>query len=191
MLGYCTSAPRFLLQLKEQAHGLEWRDRVEVDAAQLLGDFVPGRVAERHLRRILRKQAGDGSGLIYGMGHAVYTISDPREVILKQRAKHLAYEKGFEEEYNMLCSIERLAPGIFAEEKGSSKPVCANVDLFSGLIYNMLGISEDLYTPLFAIARVPGWCAHRVEEVIFANRIIRPAYKYLGVRQKYKPIEER
>ena len=144
-----------------------------------------------YLRRILRKQVGDGSGLIYGMGHAVYTISDPREVILKQRAKHLAYEKGFEEEYNMLCSIERLAPGIFAEEKGSTKPVCANVDLFSGLIYNMLGISEDIYTPLFAIARVPGWCAHRVEEVIFANRIIRPAYKYLGVRQKYKPIEER
>ena len=144
-----------------------------------------------YLRRILRKQAGDGSGLIYGMGHAVYTISDPREVVLKQRARHLAYEKGFEEEYNMLCSIERLAPGIFAEEKGSTKPVCANVDLFSGLIYNMLGISEDLYTPLFAIARVPGWCAHRVEEVIFANRIIRPAYKYLGVRQKYKPIEER
>ena len=144
-----------------------------------------------YLRRILRKQAGDGSGLIYGMGHAVYTMSDPREVILKERAKHLAYEKGFEEEYNMLCSIERLAPGIFAEEKGSTKPVCANVDLFSGLIYNMLGISEDIYTPLFAIARVPGWCAHRVEEVIFANRIIRPAYKYLGVRQKYKPIEER
>ena len=144
-----------------------------------------------YLRRILRKQAGDGSGLIYGMGHAVYTISDPREVILKQRARHLAYDKGFEEEYNMLCSIERLAPGIFAEEKGSTKPVCANVDLFSGLIYNMLGISEDIYTPLFAIARVPGWCAHRVEEVVFANRIIRPAYKYLGVRQKYKPIEER
>ena len=144
-----------------------------------------------YLCRILDGAAGDGSGLIYGMGHAVYTISDPREVILKQRAKHLAYEKGFEEEYNMLCSIERLAPGIFAEEKGSSKPVCANVDLFSGLIYNMLGISEDIYTPLFAIARVPGWCAHRVEEVVFANRIIRPAYKYLGVRQKYKPIEER
>ena len=95
-----------------------------------------------YLRRILRKQAGDGSGLIYGMGHAVYTISDPREVVLKQRARHLAYEKGFEEEYNMLCSIERLAPGIFAEEKGSTKPVCANVDLFSGLIYNMLGISR-------------------------------------------------
>ena len=144
-----------------------------------------------YLDQILDGEAGDRSGKIYGLGHAVYTMSDPREVILKNRARHLAYEKGFEEEYNMLCSIERLAPGIFAEEKGSTKPVCANVDLFSGLIYNMLGISEDIYTPLFAIARVPGWCAHRVEEVIFANRIIRPAYKYLGVRQKYKPIEER
>ena len=161
-------------EMKENIHN--WKDETEVG---------------NYLRKILNKEAGDGSGLIYGMGHAVYTISDPREVILKQRAKHLAYEKGFEEEYNMLCSIERLAPGIFAEEKGSTKPVCANVDLFSGLIYNMLGISEDLYTPLFAIARVPGWCAHRVEEVVFANRIIRPAYKYLGVRQKYKPIEER
>ena len=146
---------------------------------------------ETYLKKLLHGEAFDRKGLIYGMGHAVYTISDPREVILKQRARHLAYDKGFEEEYNMLCSIERLAPGIFAEEKGSTKPVCANVDLFSGLIYNMLGISEDIYTPLFAIARVPGWCAHRVEEVVFANRIIRPAYKYLGVRQKYKPIEER
>ncbi len=144
-----------------------------------------------YLRHILRKQAGDGSGLIYGMGHAVYTISDPREVILKERARPLAYEKGYNEEFDMLCSIERLAPEIFAEEKGGSKPVCANVDLFSGLIYKMLGLSEDLYTPLFAIARMPGWCAHRVEEVVFANRIIRPAYKYLGVRQKYKTIEER
>ena len=154
-------------------------------------DWTDEDALRAYLQGLLRGEGFDHSGLIYGMGHAVYTISDPREVILKQRAKHLAYEKGFEEEYNMLCSIERLAPGIFAEEKGSSKPVCANVDLFSGLIYNMLGISEDLYTPLFAIARVPGWCAHRVEEVIFANRIIRPAYKYLGVRQKYKPIEER
>ena len=144
-----------------------------------------------YLRHILRRQAGDGSGLIYGMGHAVYTVSDPREVILKDRARPLAYEKGYNEEFDMLCSIERLAPEIFAEEKGGSKPVCANVDLFSGLIYKMLGISEDLYTPLFAIARMPGWCAHRVEEVVFANRIIRPAYKYLGVRQKYKTIEER
>ena len=144
-----------------------------------------------YLNKLLDGQAGDRSGKIYGLGHAVYTISDPREVILKQRARHLAYDKGFEEEYNMLCSIERLAPGIFAEEKGSTKPVCANVDLFSGLIYRMLGISEDLYTPLFAIARVPGWCAHRVEEVEYANRIIRPAYKYLGEPQEYLPLEER
>ncbi len=143
-----------------------------------------------YLRRVLRKQAGDGAGLIYGIGHAVYTISDPRALILRDRAKRLAIEKGYEEEYNMLCSIQRLAPEVFAQEKGG-KPVCANVDLFSGLIYKMLGIAEDLYTPLFAIARIPGWCAHRVEEVKVANRIIRPAYKYLGVRQKYKPVEER
>ncbi len=161
------------------------------DIREHVGEAPDDASLDAYLDRILDGEAGDRSGKIYGLGHAVYTMSDPREVILKERARHLAYEKGFEEEYNMLCSIERLAPGIFAEEKGSTKPVCANVDLFSGLIYNMLGISEDIYTPLFAIARVPGWCAHRVEEVIFANRIIRPAYKYLGVRQKYKPIEER
>lgn len=142
------------------------------------------------LRRILRKQEGDGSGLIYGMGHAVYTISDPRAVILRQKAESIAYDKGFEKEFNLLYMIEKLAPGVFAEEKGA-KTVCANVDLYSGLIYRMLGISQDLYTPLFAISRIPGWCAHRIEEVVFANRIIRPAYRYLGVRQKYKSIEER
>ena len=142
------------------------------------------------LRRILRKQEGDGSGLIYGMGHAVYTISDPRAVVLRQKAERVAYDKGFEKEYNLLHMIEKLGPGVFAEEKGD-KIVCANVDLYSGLIYRMLGISEDLYTPLFAISRIPGWCAHRIEEVVFANRIMRPAYKYLGVRQKYKTIEER
>ena len=182
-----------LSSLKGPKHGGANIKVVEMmrDIEAHVSDWTDEDAVRVYLNKILNKEAGDGSGLIYGMGHAVYTISDPREVILKQRAKHLAYEKGFEEEYNMLCSIERLAPGIFAEEKGSTKPVCANVDLFSGLIYNMLGISEDLYTPLFAIARVPGWCAHRVEEVVFANRIIRPAYKYLGVRQKYKPIEER
>ena len=142
------------------------------------------------LRRILRKQEGDGSGLIYGMGHAVYTISDPRAVVLRQKAERVAYDKGFEKEYTLLHMIEKLGPGVFAEEKGD-KIVCANVDLYSGLIYRMLGISEDLYTPLFAISRIPGWCAHRIEEVVFANRIMRPAYKYLGVRQKYKTIEER
>ena len=143
------------------------------------------------LRKIIRKERGDGSGLIYGMGHAVYTLSDPRAQILKTHAKSLAYKKGYDEEYEMLCSIERLAPQVFAEEKHGPKKVCANVDLFSGLIYRMLGISEDLFTPLFAIARVPGWCAHRVEEVEFANRIIRPAYKYVGQPLDYLPLEER
>ena len=143
------------------------------------------------LRRILRKEAGDGNGLIYGMGHAVYTLSDPRAQILKTHARHLAYEKGYDEEYELLCSIERLAPAVIMEEHPNRKRVCANVDLFSGLIYRMLGISEDLYTPLFAIARVPGWCAHRVEEVEFANRIIRPAYKYVGGDHPYTPLDER
>ena len=142
------------------------------------------------LRKIIRRQEGDGSGLIYGMGHAVYTLSDPRAVILRQSARDLAMEKGFEDEFSLLCLVERLGPQVFAEEKGN-KTVCANVDLYSGLIYKMLGIEPDLYTPLFAISRIPGWCAHRVEEVMFANRIIRPAYKYLGVRQKYKTLEER
>ena len=143
-----------------------------------------------YLGRLLRKEAGDRSGLIYGMGHAIYTISDPRAVVLRQKAEKLAVEKGFEDEFRLLCLVEKLGPQVFAEEKGN-KTVCANVDLYSGLIYKMLGISQDLYTPLFAISRIPGWCAHRIEEVVFANRIIRPAYKYLGVRQKYKTLEER
>ena len=105
-------------------------------------------------------------------------------------AAKLAVEKGFEDEFRLLCLVEKLGPQVFAEEKGN-KTVCANVDLYSGLIYKMLGISQDLYPPLFAISRIPGWCAHRIEEVVFANRIIRPAYKYLGVRQKYKTLEER
>lgn len=143
-----------------------------------------------YLRRILRKQAGDGSGLIYGLGHAVYTISDPRALILRRHAQSMALEKGFGGDFTLLHAVERLGPVVFAEEKGS-KNVCANVDLYSGLIYNMLGISPDLFTPLFAISRIPGWCAHRAEEILFANRIIRPAYKYLGVRQKYLPLADR
>ncbi|MEG2770162.1 MAG: citrate synthase, partial [Oscillospiraceae bacterium] len=142
------------------------------------------------LRKIIRKQAGDGSGLIYGMGHAVYTKSDPRAKVLREHAAPLAIEKGYEKEFNVLCAVERLGPQVFAEEKGN-KEVCANVDLYSGLIYRMLGLSNDLFTPMFAISRIPGWCAHRAEEIVFANRIIRPAYKYLGVSQKYIPLDER
>lgn len=151
--------------------------------------YDDGQVAD-YLRRILAREAGDGSGLIYGMGHAVYTVSDPRALLLRQKAAHLAQVKGFEEEFQLLCAVERLGPAVYAQCKGSKK-VCANVDLFSGLIYRMLGLSPDLFTPLFAISRIPGWCAHRLEEVLFANRIMRPAYKYLGAAQPYLPLEER
>ena len=152
-------------------------------------DYYDEEEVAEYLRKLLRKEAGDRSGLIYGMGHAVYTKSDPRAVILRSHAGGLAHAKGFDDEFHLLCAVERLGPAILEEVKG--KAACANVDLFSGLIYRMLGISDDLFTPLFAISRIPGWCAHRVEEVVFANRIIRPAYKYLGKEQKYIPLKER
>lgn len=144
-----------------------------------------------YLRKIMRRQAGNHTGLIYGIGHAVYTKSDPRAQILKKYSKDLAYKKGFKKEYDLLCLIEKLGPGVFKEEKGLSKNICANMDLYSGLVYRILGISEDLFTPIFAISRVAGWCAHRMEEVEFANRIIRPAYRYIGSPQDYVPIDER
>lgn len=144
-----------------------------------------------HLTKIINKEAGDHSGLIYGIGHAVYTKSDPRAQILKKHSKDLAYEKGMQREYDCLCQIEKLAPVVFKELKGSTKNVCANVDLFSGLVYRILGISEELFTPIFAISRVAGWCAHRMEEVEFANRIIRPAYKYVGDEKQYISLDKR
>ena len=144
-----------------------------------------------YLTKIINKEAGDHSGLIYGIGHAVYTKSDPRAQILKKHSKDLAYEKGMQREYDCLCQIEKLAPVVFKELKGSTKNVCANVDLFSGLVYRILGISEELFTPIFAISRVAGWCAHRMEEVEFANRIIRPAYKYVGDKKQYISLDKR
>ncbi len=155
-----------------------------------VNDYDDDTEIKEFLRRLIRRQAGDRSGLIYGVGHAVYTKNDPRAIILRTNAEPLAIEKGFGDDFKLLHAVERLAPQVFAEEKGK-KDICANVDLYSGLIYRMLGLSVDLYTPLFAISRIPGWCAHRVEEVVFANRIMRPAYKYLGVRQHYISMEER
>lgn len=146
---------------------------------------------KNYLAKIINKEAGDHSGLIYGIGHAVYTKSDPRAQILKRHSKDLAYEKGMQREYDCLCQIEKLAPVVFKELKGSTKNVCANVDLFSGLVYRILGISEELFTPIFAISRVAGWCAHRMEEVEFANRIIRPAYKYVGDEKQYISLDKR
>lgn len=144
-----------------------------------------------YLEKIIKKEAGDGSGLIYGMGHAVYTLSDPRAVILKRKAKDFAYKYGYEKDFELLNTIERLTPEVFKKVKGKTKIMCANVDLYSGLIYKMLGIPEDLYTPLFACARIVGWSAHRLEELISGGKIIRPAYKNIALPKKYVPIDER
>lgn len=138
-----------------------------------------------YLVKILNKEAGDGSGLIYGMGHAVYTKSDPRAVILKSNARKLAYEAGFEKEFKTLENVEKLTPEVFAEVKGDDKVMCANVDLYSGLVYKVLKIPEDLFTPLFATARITGWCAHRLEELISGGRIMRPAYKSVSHARTY------
>ncbi|MBE6594725.1 MAG: citrate synthase [Ruminococcaceae bacterium] len=143
------------------------------------------------LLKIMEGKAGDGSGLVYGMGHAIYTKSDPRAVMLKRYARDLAEKKGYGDDFALLESIERLTPQIFAKHKGVSKAMCANVDLYSGLIYRMLNIPESMYTPLFAIARVSGWCAHRIEEYLTAKRIIRPAYKCLTAPREYVPMNER
>lgn len=149
-----------------------------------------GEVAD-FLRKILRKEAGDGSGLIYGMGHAVYTYSDPRAVILKANAQKMAIGSEFEAEYHLLESIERLTPELFKEVTGNEKIMCANVDMYSGFVYKMLGIPEDLFTPLFAVSRMAGWCAHRFEECMAGKRIIRPAYKSVSKEKKYVPLSER
>lgn len=149
-----------------------------------------GQVAD-YLAKVIRCEAGDGTGLIYGMGHAVYTLSDPRAVILKENAMKLAAGTEFEDEFLLLDAVERLTPKVFAEVKGSSKVMCANVDLYAGLVYRMLKIPVELNTPLFAVARIVGWSAHRIEELITGKRIIRPAYKAIAQRRKYVPIEER
>ncbi|MCI8497389.1 MAG: citrate/2-methylcitrate synthase [Clostridiales bacterium] len=143
------------------------------------------------LKKIMRREAGDGTGLIYGMGHAVYTVSDPRAVILHRHAKHLAEEKGFGADFRILEAVERLTPRVFAEEKGVEKAMCANVDLYSGLVYRSLGIPSELFTPMFAVARIAGWCAHRIEEAVTGKRIIRPAYKSLEPDQGYVPLHQR
>ncbi len=143
------------------------------------------------LCKILRKEGGDGSGLIYGMGHAVYTKSDPRAIILRQQAQQLASQRGMADELALLEAVERLSPVCFAREKGDSKMICANVDLYSGLVYGMLGIPRELLTPIFAISRVAGWCAHRIEEVMTGGRIIRPAYKAIAPDRCYVPLSER
>jgi citrate synthase len=149
-----------------------------------------GQVAD-HITKIIKKEAYDRSGLVYGMGHAVYTLSDPRAVILKKKAFELAKDTPFEREFNLIDNIEKLTPVVFKDIKGSDKVMCANVDLYSGFVYRMLGIPEDIYTPLFATARIAGWSAHRMEEMLTGNRIIRPAYKAIAKSKSYTPINQR
>ncbi len=144
-----------------------------------------------YLAKILRKEVGDKSGKIYGMGHAIYTTSDPRAVLLKKQAKSLAEKKGFLDRFELIETVERLTPQVFATVKGSTKPLCANVDMYSGLVYEMLDIPLDLYTPIFAIARVAGLCAHRIEEATTGGRIIRPGYKCVPSDNIYVPLSER
>lgn len=140
-------------------------------------DFTNKEKVCDYLVKIINKEANDYSGLVYGMGHAVYTISDPRAIILKENAIKLAKGTKFEDEFTLLQIIEQETPRIFAEQKGISKAICANVDLYSGLVYRMLKIPQELFTPLFATSRMAGWSAHRIEELFTGNRIIRPAYK--------------
>ena len=144
------------------------------------------------LAKILRKEAFDGSGLIYRMRHAIYTYSDPRCILLKEKAGQLvSNHPEFEKEFKLYCSVERLTPGVFAEVKNNHKVMCANVDMYSGFVYKMLGIPTERYTPLFAISRIVGWCAHRLEEVIGCGRIIRPAYKSMVHSKEYTKIDNR
>ena len=160
-----------------EANVKDWKDDQEVSS---------------YLTKILKKEAGDGSGLIYGMGHAIYTLSDPRAVILKRFARKMAAEKGMLEEFELFERVERLTPDLFHAVTGQDKSMCANVDMYSGLVYKMMGIPPELYTPLFAIARIVGWCAHRVEEVYNPfGRIIRPAYKAVMPKRSFVPLEDR
>ena len=154
-------------------------------------DWSDEKEVENYLRKILNKEAFDRSGLIYGMGHAVYTLSDPREVILKKFAKKLAEEKCMMKEFALYELVERLAGSLVMEQRKLFKNVCANVDFYSGFVYTMLGIPKELFTPIFAIARIPGWSAHRLEELLNANKIIRPAYKYVGHHMDFVPYEDR
>jgi len=144
-----------------------------------------------YLRALLHKEAFDKAGLIYGMGHAVYSLSDPRACIFSRYVEQLSEEKGMHEEYALYSTVERLAPQIIAQERKMYKGVSANIDFYSGFVYRMLGLPPELYTPLFAIARIAGWSAHRIEELINAGKIIRPAYKNVCPRANYIPYDKR
>ena len=154
-------------------------------------DYEDERALSAYLEGLLDKKLFDKTGLIYGMGHAVYTESDPREVILKRYARRLSEEKGLQKEFELYDRVERLAGELIARKRRLFKPICANVDFYSGFVYSMLGIPVELFTPIFAIARISGWSAHRLEEVVNNGKIIRPAYKFVGMHRDYCELDQR
>ncbi|MGN0590169.1 citrate/2-methylcitrate synthase [Ruminococcus sp.] len=161
------------------------------DMMRTLPDWTDEEAVKNYLRALLHKEAFDHAGLIYGMGHAVYSISDPRATVFKSFVEKLSEEKGYQKEFALYSLVERLAPGVIAEERRIYKGVCANVDFYSGFVYRMLGLPYELFTPIFAISRIAGWSAHRLEELINANKIIRPAYKAVKDQVPYQKLEDR
>ncbi|MDR2521520.1 MAG: citrate/2-methylcitrate synthase [Spirochaetaceae bacterium] len=161
------------------------------DLERNVKDWSDEQAVGAYLEKILRGEVYDHAGLIYGIGHAVYTRSDPRTVLLRNKAAQLAAEKNFTREYNLYTIVERIAPELIKKVRNVNKELCANVDLYSGFVYKMLDIPADVYTPLFAVSRVAGWCAHRLEESIAGSRIIRPAYKCVQAHKPYVPLANR
>ena len=161
------------------------------DIKKHVKDWSSEKEVGAYLKKIIRKEAGDGSGLIYGQGHAVYTVSDPRAVLLSKKAKELAKEKNCMEEYGLYRRIEKLSPSVFEQEKGTIKQICSNVDFYSGFVYSMLNIPRELFTPIFAVSRVAGWSAHRIEEIVSGGRIYRPAYQSVMSERSYIPMSKR
>ena len=160
--------------IKEHVHNWESEDEIRA-----------------YINRILDRDAFDQSGLIYGMGHAVYTLSDPRAVILKEYAKKLSIEKDVEEEFHLYENVEKIGKECMMQKRRLVKPICANVDFYSGFVYSMMNLPPELFTPIFAIARISGWSAHRIEEMVNGGKIIRPAYKYVGHHRRYKELWDR
>lgn len=161
------------------------------DMKDKLKDWKDDEEIERYLSQILSKDAFDRSGLIYGIGHAVYSISDPRAIILKHYVSQLAQEKGLEDEYNLYAKVENIAPKVIEKASTMYKTVSANVDFYSGFVYKMLNIPMEMFTPIFAISRIVGWSAHRIEEIANTGKIIRPAYKSVAPRRSYLRMHER
>ena len=182
-----------ILSLKGSRHGgANHRVMNQMDEIMAnVKDWRSEKAVEAYLRKIAEKKAGDGTGLIYGLGHAVYTVSDPRAQLLKRKARELARAKGRTDEMKLYEMIEKFGPAIIKELHPRAEDVCANVDLYSGFVYDMLGIPRDLYTPLFAIGRSVSWCAHRMEELVNNGPIIRPAYKPLYRPRPYVPLKDR